>query len=73
MEKKLQKLHPTNHNLLITQDLWQAPYQILLIILQMEFIKLNANMEMIIKNVKHVGLNTKIEGAVLNTRTLKII
>ena len=29
MEKKLQKICPTLHNLLIVQDLWQAHYQTL--------------------------------------------
>ena len=32
-EKKSQELHPTDYNLLIAQDLWQAHYQILYIIL----------------------------------------
>ena len=30
-------------------------------------------MDMIIKNKKHAELNTKIESAFLNTKTLKII
>ena len=38
-----------------------------------EFIKLNVNMDMIIKNAKHVELDTKIVSAVLNTQTLKMI
>ena len=33
MEKKLIKPYPTDNNLLTVQDLWQAHYQILLIIL----------------------------------------
>ena len=72
MEKKLWKLSFANYNLLKAQDLWQA-HQILLIILLKEFIKLNANMNMIIKNVKPVELTTKIVSVVLNTQTLKII
>ena len=32
MEKKLQQKHLTNCNFLIAQNLWQAHYQILLII-----------------------------------------
>ena len=36
-------------------------------------IELNVNMDMIIKNVNHAELNTKIESAFLNTQTLKII
>ena len=55
------------------QDLWQALYQILLIIFLKEFIKLNVNMDEIIKNVKHVELNTKMASAFLNTKTLKMI
>ena len=41
------------------QNLWQAHYKILSIILLKKFRKLNVNMDMIIKNVKHVELNTK--------------
>ena len=52
MERKLQKPHLTDYNLLITQDLWQAHYPILLIILLKEFMKLNANICMIMKNLK---------------------
>ena len=48
----------TDYNLLIAQDLWQAHYQILLIIWLKEFIKLNVKMNMIIKNVKRAELNT---------------
>ena len=36
--KKIQKLYLTNYNLLIAQDLWQAHYQIFLIIFLKEFI-----------------------------------
>ena len=43
MEKNLQKPYSTEYNLLIVQDLWQAYYQILLIILLKEFIQLNSN------------------------------
>ena len=62
MEKKLQKKKKnlTNYNFLIAQDLQQAHYQILLIIMPKKFIKLNANMDMIIKNVKRVELITNI-------------
>ena len=51
MEKKLQKPYPTDYNSLIAQDLLQAHYQILLIILLKEFIKLNPNMDMTIKKM----------------------
>ena len=40
MEKKLQKKYLTYYNLLVTQDLWQAHYQILSINLLKEFIEL---------------------------------
>ena len=39
MEKKLQKLYLKDSCLLAAQDLWQAHYQILLIIILKEFIK----------------------------------
>ena len=55
-----QKLYLTDYNLLILQDL-AAHYQILLKILLREFIKLNVNMDMIIKNVKRGELNTKTQ------------
>ena len=67
-EKKVQKMYATNYNLLIAQDLWQAHYQILLIIWLREFIKLNVKMDMTIKNVKRAELNTKIATAFLNTQ-----
>ena len=74
MEKKLQNPYLTNYNLLmIVQDLWQAYYQVLLIILLKEFIKLNANMDMITKNVERVELNTIIKSIASNTQTLKMI
>ena len=47
-------------------------YQILLITLLKEFIKLNANMDMIIENAKHVELNTKLLSAVLNRKSLRM-
>ena len=46
---KIKITHLTNNNLLIVQDLRQGHYQILLIILLKEFIKLNANMDTITK------------------------
>ena len=58
-------------NLLITQDLRQAHYQILSIILLKEFIRLSVNTDMIISNVERVQLNTKIMRAVLNTQNFK--
>ena len=72
-DKKSQKLYLTDYNLLIVQDLWQVHYQILLIILLKEFIKLNVNTDTLIKNVKLAESNTKITKTVLNTKALKII
>ena len=70
--KKLQKPYPTDSSLLIAQDLWQAHYRILLIILLKEFIKSNVNMDMIIKHVKSVELNKKTVSAALNKQKLKM-
>ena len=67
MEKKLQKTYLTYSNLLIVQDLWQAHYQILSIIFQKKFIKLNVNMDMMIKNVELEELNVSIPTVFLNT------
>ena len=57
MEKTLQKIYLTYHNLLIAQDLWQAHYQILLIMFLKEFIEPNGNTGTMIKNAKLVELN----------------
>ena len=57
MEKKLQRTYLTYYNLLIAQDLWQAHYQILSIIILEEFIELNINSDLMIKNVKFVELD----------------
>ena len=43
MENKLQKIYLTYFSLLIAQNLWQAHYQILLIIYLKDFIELNVN------------------------------
>ena len=60
MKKKLQKIYAAYYNLLIMQDFWQAYYQILPIIFLKKFIELNVNLDMMIKNVKHVELNINI-------------
>ena len=73
MEKKSQKIYPTDYNLLIVQDLWQAHNQILLIIFLKEFIKLNVNKDTMIKNVKLVELNKNTATAIANIQTLKMI
>ena len=49
MEKKLQKICFTHYYLLITQEMWQADYQILSIIFLKELIKLNVNTDTMIK------------------------
>ena len=59
MEKKLHNRYIINYNLLEVQDLRQAHYQILLIILLKELIKLNVNMNVIINIEERVELNTK--------------
>ena len=46
-----------SYNLLIAQDLWQGHYQILLITFLKEFIELNVNSNIAIKNVKLRELN----------------
>ena len=51
--KNGEKLYHIDHNLLTAQDLWQAHYQILSIILLQEFVKLN------VQSAIHVILNTK--------------
>ena len=61
MGKKSQKSYLADHNFMIAQHLWQVHYQILLIILLKEFIKLNGNMDMIIKKAKRVELKKDCE------------
>ena len=70
MEKKLQKVYPTDYNLLIVQDLWQAHYQILSVIFLKEFIKLNVNTDIMIKIVKHAKLNINLVTVFMNVQTL---
>ena len=73
MKKKSQKPYLTDYNVLIAQDLWQALFQILLIILLTELINLNVNMSMITKNVNFMKLDRNIATAFFNTQILKII
>ena len=73
MEKKLRKICPTNYNLLIVEDLSQAYYQILSIIFQKEFIKLNVNMDTMRESVKHAELNINNPTVFWNTQTFKVI
>ena len=72
MERKLQKVYLTCYNLLITQDLWQAHYQILSIIFLKEFMKLNKNTGTMIKNVKLTELHMKCATVFLNAQILKM-
>ena len=57
MKKKLQKIYFAYYISLIVQDLWQTHYQILSTIFLKGFIELNVNLDIMIKNVKHVELN----------------
>ena len=57
MEKKLQKIYLTYYSLLIAQDLWHVRYHILSIFFLKEYIELNVNLDMMIKNVTHLELN----------------
>ena len=49
IDKKFQDPYLIDENIIMAQNLWQVSYQILLIILLKEFIKLNVNMSMIKK------------------------
>ena len=73
MEKKLQKPYLADYNLLIVQDLWQAHYQILSIIFLKEFIELNVNVDLTIKNMRLAELNIICATVFLNMQTLKMI
>ena len=73
MEKKLQNIYLKYYNLLLTHDLWQAHYQILSTVLLKEFIKLNSNMDTMIKNLKLAKLNISIATVFLNKQLLKMI
>ena len=70
--EKLKKKYHIDYNLLIALHLWQTLYQILLIIFLKEFIKLNANTDKMIKNMKLAELNIYIVTVFLDTQTLKI-
>ena len=67
MKKKSQKIYLTYYNIFIAQDLWQAYYQILSIIFLNEFIELNVNTDMTIKNVRPVEFNISTSIVFLNT------
>ena len=72
MEKKLQKIYRTYYSLIV-QGFWQAYYQIFPRIFWKEFVEINVNINMMIKNVKHLELNISIVTIFLNTPILKII
>ena len=69
-KKKSQKPYLTDYNLLKVEELWPGNYQILLIILPKI---LNANVDIMIRNVKHAGLNIETVIVFLNKQTLKMI
>ena len=56
---------------MIAQDLWRAHYQFLSIIFRKEFIELNVNMDMMIKNVELAELYLNIVHVFMNTQNLK--
>ena len=72
---KSQTPYLTDYKLLIDllEDLWQAHYPILSTNLLKEFIKLNVNMNKMIKNLKLTELNTDILTVFLKIRALKKI
>ena len=57
---------------MIAQNLRQGHYQVLQKVLQKEFIKLNVDISIKRKNVKHLELHTNIASTLLNTQTLKM-
>ena len=73
MEKIEQRIYLIYYNLLIAQGLWEAHYQILSKMFLEEFLELNVNTDMMIKNVKLVKLDTRIATVFLNTQILKMI
>ena len=56
---------------MIAQDLWQAHYQILSIIFWKEFIELDINTNMVMKNIKLLELNISIKTFFLEYRNFK--
>ena len=64
-------MYLTYYDLLIMQDLWQPHYQILSIIFLKEFIELNVNADMIIKNAGLAELNISIASVFLNAQIIR--
>ena len=54
MVMRVLQMFLTKWNLLIVQDLWQVHYQILLIIMQKEFVKLNVKTAIVFLNMKNL-------------------
>ena len=73
MKKKLQKVHLTYYNLMMAQDLWKSHYQILSKVFLRELIKLNLNMDIMIKNVELAELHMNYATVFLNTQILNMI
>ena len=71
MEKKSQKLYLTDYNSLTLEDLWQAHYQNLLIILLNEFIELNVNINMITWGIKCKACDCFLEYTNLKDNLIK--
>ena len=65
--ENITKIYLLYYNLLMAQDLGQIHYQILSIIFLKKFIKLNLNLDMMIKRVIHVELNISIATVFFNT------
>ena len=65
-ENKSQNLYQRDYNLLTVQDLLQARYQILLIILLKQSTSLHVNTNTMTKDVELPELNTKTMTAFLN-------
>ena len=70
MKKKLHKIYLTYYSLVIAHDLWQAHYKIYSVIVPKELIKLNVNMDMMIKDVKLGELYINIATVSLSTEIL---
>ena len=64
-------MYPTYCNLLIVQDLLQARYQILSMIFLKGFLKLNVNMDTMIKKCETCGIAYKVCNCFLEYRNIK--
>ena len=66
-------LYLTCYYLLIARDIWQTYYQIFSTNFLKEFIELNVNLILMIKNVKHEDLNISVATVSLNSQIIKLI